>query len=203
MTKDLRSFLKELKKEDELITINKQVDPKKNLGTLAWQGENKLGKATFFTNLKGYPNWQAVSYAEASRKRLALAMGIEPKNFIPTMRELLKKGPTPKKLQSSGPVKEIIKKDEAVDLYELPIHIMSNLDVAPYMGGGMAVIKDPETGIQNVSLHRHQLKSKNKLGVMIHPGRHMDMIYKKYEKRNEPMPVALVIGHHAVYYLTA
>ena len=202
MAKDLRTFLRQLEEAGEIVNIKKEVDPKTNLAGIAWQGENKLGKATFFENLKGYPGWKAVSYAEASRKRLALAVGTTPREFIPTMNELLKKGPTKKQLVETGPVKEIIKTGDEVNLYELPIHVMSNLDAGPYMGGAMAIIKDPETGIQNVSLHRHQLKGKNKLGVLMHPGRHMDMIYKKYEERNEPMPIALVIGHHAIYYLT-
>lgn len=202
MVKDLRSYLSQLEKENEIVKINKEVDPHRTLAGLAWQGENRLGKATFFNNLKGYQGWHAVSYAEASRKRLSIALNTEPGNFIPTMRDLLKKGPTPKQLQDTGPVKEIIEVGDKVDLNKLPIHVMSNLDAGPYIGSGMATIKDPETGIQNVSLHRHQLKGKNKLGVLMHPGRHMDMIYKKYEKLNKPMPVALAIGHHAAYYLT-
>lgn len=203
MAQDLRSFLELLKSEDEIVTISKEVDPKKNLAGIAWQGENKLGKATMFTNLKDYPGWRAVSYAEASRKRLALSIGTDQRSFIPKMRELLKKGPMPKELQSTGPVKEVIEIGDMVDLNKLPIHVMSNMDAGPYIGSGMAIIKDPETGIQNVSLHRHQLKGKNKLGVLMHPGRHMDIIYKKYEKMNKPMPIALAIGHHAVYYLTS
>lgn len=201
MVKDLRSYLKELEDAKELIRIKKKVDPRENLAGLAWQGENKLGKATFFEDLAGYPDWQAVSYADASRTRLGISIGTTPREFIPKMQELLEKGPTKKVLVETGPVKEVIKVGDKVNLNEIPIHTMSNMDVAPYMGSGMAIIKDPDTGIQNVSLHRHQLKGKNKLGVLMHPGRHMDMIYKKYEAKNEPMPIALAVGHHAAYYL--
>ncbi len=199
---NLRTFLKQLDDAGEILHIEKEVDPRENLAALAWQGENVMGKATFFENLKNYPGWRAVSYADASRKRLALAVGTTPREFIPRMNELLKLGPTPKHLVETGPVKEVIKLGDDVDLNEIPIHIMSNLDAGPYIGGAMAVIKDPDTGIQNVSLHRHQLKGKNKLGVLMHPGRHMDMIYHKYEERKENMPIALAIGHHGVSYLT-
>lgn len=202
MPRDLRTFLKELEAANEIVTISKEVDPLKNLAGLAWQGENKLGKATFFTNLKDFPGWRAVSYADASRKRLSMAVDTTPREFIPTMNEMLKKGPTKKQLVAEGPVQEVVKIGAEASLYDLPIHVMSNLDAGQYMGGAMAVIKDPETGIQNVSLHRHQVKGKDRLGVLIHPGRHMDMIYQKYEAQNEKMPIALVIGHHATYYLT-
>jgi len=203
MAEDLRSFLKLLQKENEVVTIAREVDPRTNLAALAWQGENRLGKATFFTNLSGFSGWQAVSYAEASRKRLALAIGTEPKNFIPAFREILKKGPTPKEPQSDGPVKEMVQTGPDVDLNRLPIHVMSNLDAGPYIGSGMLVARDPETGRQNVTLHRNQLKGKDRLGILMHPGRHTDLIYKKYEAANEPMPVAIVIGHHALYYLAS
>jgi UbiD family decarboxylase len=202
MSKNLRTFIQELENAGEILSIAKEVDPAENLGGLAWQGENRLGKATYFKNLKGFPGWRAVSYADASRKRLAIAVGTTPGNFIPYMNEMLSKGPTKKALQAEGPAQEIVYLGDQANLYELPIHTMSNLDAGPYMGGAMAIIKDPETGIQNVSLHRHQLKGKNKLGVLIHPGRHMDMIYTKYEAKDEKMPIALVIGHHGIYYLT-
>ncbi len=203
MPQDLRSFLKLIENNGELVRIHREVDPQGNLGGLAWQGENKLGKATFFENLKGYPGWRAVSYAEASRRRMALGLGCTPREFIPKLRGLLEKGPTPKVAIPTGPVKEVVQVGDEVDLYKLPIHTMAVLDAGPYMGGHMAIIKDPETGIQNVSLHRHQLKGKNKLGVMMHPGRHMHMIYQKYEKMGKPMPIALVGGHHAAYYLAS
>lgn len=203
MAEDLRTFLALLKKENELITISRKVDPCKNLAALAWQGENKLGKATFFSRLSGFPDWQAVSYAEASRKRLSIAIGTEPKNFIPTFRELLKKGPTPKTLQTTGPVKEIVRTGKEIDLSELPVHVMSNMDAGPYIGSGMMVVKDPETGVQNVTLHRNQVKGRDRLGILMHPGRHTDLIYKKYETAGNPMPVAIVIGHHALYYLSS
>jgi 2,5-furandicarboxylate decarboxylase 1 len=203
LPKDLQSYLKLIEEHKELLRITKEVDPRENLGGLAWQGENRLGKATFFEDLKGYPDWKAVRYAEASRRRMALALGTTPQRFIPVLSNLLTKGPTPKAGVPDGPVQEIIQKGGDADLHQLPIHVMGALDAGSYIGGAMAVIRDPETGIQNVSLHRHQLKARNKLGVMMHPGRHMHMIYQKYEARKEPMPVALVGGHHALYYLAS
>jgi UbiD family decarboxylase len=62
MPKDLRSFLKQLEDANEIIRIKKPVDPTVNLGGLAWQGENKLGKATYFENLVGYEGWNDVGH---------------------------------------------------------------------------------------------------------------------------------------------
>jgi len=41
------------------------------------------------------------------------------------------------------------------------------------------------------------------LGIMMVAGKHTHMIYQKYEAKNEAMPMAIVIGHHPMYYFAA
>ena len=64
------------------------------------------------------------------------------------------------------------------------------------------VTKDPDTGQRNVSFHRLQIKGPNKSGILLYP-RHTWRNYLKYQARNEPMPVAIFIGHHPLYYAAA
>jgi 2,5-furandicarboxylate decarboxylase 1 len=203
MLKDLRSYLAELEAAGELLRIKREVDPKTNLAGLAYQAGNRLGKATLFENLVGHPNWQAVSYICAHRRRLAIAIGAEPQDFILDMTKFLEQGLTPCRMVDTGPVKEVVQVGDQVDLGQLPIHVMSVLDAGPYIGSGMGIVKDPDTGIRNVALHRHQVKGRNKLGILIHPGRHTDMIKNKYEARGQDTPIAIAIGHHGAYYITA
>ncbi|MCL6445029.1 MAG: UbiD family decarboxylase [Alicyclobacillus sp.] len=200
---NLRTFLRQLEEAGELQYVDKPVDPLRNMGALAWQGENFLGKATFFNNLEGFPGWKACTYIETSRRRLALTIGSTVKDFIPRMRELLKQGPTPGVLVNTGPVKEVILKGDEVDLTKLPIHIMYNEDGGPYIGGGMGIVKDPDTGIQNSALHRHQIFNRNQMGIFMVPNRHTDLVYQKYEAKNEPCPIAIVIGHHPMLLMTS
>ena len=197
---DLRTWIPQLEAAGELQHVTKPVDPLRNLGALAWQGENHLGKATMFHNLPDFPGWRAISYAETSRKRLALAMGTTVKEFIPRMRERLKQGPTPFEKVNWGPVKEVVKLGAAIDLTALPIHQHYEEDGGRYMGGGMLIIKDPETGDLNSTLHRHMVFSRDEMGILIHPARHTDIAYKKCEAMNRPLEFALVIGHHPVLY---
>ena len=203
MTQDLRSYLDALDKKGELLHIKKEVDVSKNLAGLAWQAENYQNKCTMFHNIKDYPNWRVASYINGNRSHLAIGINSTPENFINKWQALLKKGLTPTKMVSTGPVKEVIMKGNEVDLAKIPIHTMSNMDKSPYIGGGLGIVKDPDTGIRNVSLHRHQVKGKNKLGIMMVANRHMDMIYKKFEAMDKPMPIAIAIGHHGALYLAA
>jgi 2,5-furandicarboxylate decarboxylase 1 len=64
------------------------------------------------------------------------------------------------------------------------------------------VSKDPETGQRNVSFHRLQIKGPHKSGILLYP-RHTWKNYLKYQARNEPMPVAIFIGHHPMFYAAA
>lgn len=201
--KDLRTYLADLDKAGEILHIKKEVDVHKNVGGLAWQGENVQGKATMFENVKGYPGWKVASYLNGNRRRLAIAIGSKVETFIPDWKELLKRGLTPTKTVTSAPCHEVVWTGSQIDLGKLPIHVHSELCAAPYIGGGLGIVKDPETGVRNVSLHRHQIKGPNKMGVMMVEGRHMDLIRRKYEDQNKPCPIAIAIGHHGALYLAA
>jgi 2,5-furandicarboxylate decarboxylase 1 len=75
--------------------------------------------------------------------------------------------------------------------------VHSEEDGGPYIGSAMCVTKDPDTGIQNVAMLRMQIQDRNRTGTAFAP-RHSWMHYQKYEARNEPMPMAAVIGHHPI-----
>ena len=61
MAKDMRSFLQQLEEADLIQHLSKEVDPRTQLGGLAYQIAGQIGKASYFENLKGFPNWKAVS----------------------------------------------------------------------------------------------------------------------------------------------
>ena len=82
------------------------------------------------------------------------------------------------------------------------MHIAGQRDGGPVIGSGLVVTKDPDTGQRNVSFHRLQIKGPNKSGILLYP-RHTWKNYLKYQARNEPMPVAIFIGHHPLYYAAA
>src|SRR5947199_275170 len=99
-------------------------------------------------------------------------------------------------LEAAG---ELIRIDKPANpLTELPVHVAGQRDAGPVIGSGLMVTKDPDTGQRNVSFHRLQIKGPNKSGILLVP-RHTWRNYLKYEARNEPMPVAIFVGHHPLY----
>ena len=199
-----RTFVKNLEQQGELIRFAKEVDPLVNMSAIEWKAYNELGKSSLFTNIKGYPGWTAVSQILADRKKWCLAMGFEETTILGEMGARMKK---PLKCamvdKKSAPVRELIQLGADADIYSLPSVITSERDGGRYLASGMAIIKDPDTGIRNVSIHRQQIMAKDKTGFIMVP-RQARRIYDKYCKRGLPMPVAMVYGAHpAIFFGSA
>ena len=197
----LRAHVANLEQQGELIRITKEADPHVNVSAIAWKAYDRLGKSTLFTNLKGFPGWEVVNQVITDRKKWSIALGINEEDFIPTLVERIKLQIEPVEVDASkAPVKEIILKGAEADLTKIPALWHAEHDPSPYIASGMAIIKDPETGIRNMSIHRQQIQGPDQTGFLICP-RHALRIYQKYQQRKEPMPVAMVVGAHpAIYY---
>jgi 2,5-furandicarboxylate decarboxylase 1 len=109
----------------------------------------------------------------------------------------------PPKLVSSGPVKEKILKGDSAKLSILPQIIHNELDGGPYICSAGTILRDPDTDSLNVGIYRNQIFADDKLGVMINPQHHGSYIINRYRELGKPVEVALVIGHHPAFLLSA
>jgi len=75
----------------------------------------------------------------------------------------------------------------------LPIPTHSEHDNGPYITAGVVIARNPVTGVQNVSINRIQVHSKDRLAMLILP-RHLMAYYKAAESRNQGLAVAVAIG---------
>ena len=194
--KDMRSWIAELEAADELIRIDKPVDPLTQMGALLYQSREK---ALYFENL---PNgWRSLGQAPANVRHAAIAFDTTEEKLIPLVASKLGENIEPV-MVDDGPVQEIVLNKGEFDLAELPVHVAGQRDGGPVIGSGLVITKDPDTGQRNMSFHRLQIKGKDKSGILLYP-RHSWKNYLKYQARNEPMPVAVMIGHHPMYYAAA
>lgn len=194
--KDMRTWIDELDSAGELIRIDKRVDPLTQMGSLLYQSREK---ALLFENLAH--GWRSLGQAPANFRHAALAFGAPQEKVVPMIAERMGRLITPV-MVDDGPVKEVKLKRGEFDLTQLPVHVAGELDGGPVIGSGLVVTKDPDTGQRNVSFHRLQIKGPDKSGILLVP-RHTWKNYLKYQARNEPMPVAIFIGHHPLYYMAA
>jgi len=200
MAKDMRSYISQLEKAKELTRVSDAVNVDADIGKRLFESKEK---ALLFENVKGYPEWKVLGQAPANMRHIGLAFGTEPKEVVAEFARQVDKGLVKCKTVETGPVKDIIWTGNDANLMKLPSHQVGEKDPGRYIASGLCIIRDPQTGVRNMAMHRLQVKKDNKMGIYMVPGRHTHLIYEKYEAINEPMPMAIIIGHHLMYYLAA
>ena len=198
-----RTMLSNLEQQGELIRFTKTVDPLADMAAVEWKTFNEMGKASLFINIKGHKNWQACSQIIADRKKWAIGLDLDEHNILDQMLERMLTPIAPQITHGSTPVKEIIKTGTDINLYDFPTMLTSEKDGGRYFASGIAIIKDPDTGIRNLSVHRQMITGKDKTGFVMIP-RQARQIYEKYSARGEAMPVAMVYGiHPAIFFASS
>lgn len=196
-----RTFLKNLEQQGELIHFTKEVDPAENMSAIEWKAYNELGKASLFSNMKGHEGWQATSQILADRKKWAIGLGVSEETILDEMSERLKQAIKTVEVDSdAAPVQEVVFEGDDVNILDVPSMMTSEEDGGRYFASGMAIVKDPETGIRNMSVHRQMILNERETGFIMVP-RQAKRIYDMYAAQGKGMPVAMVYGAHpAIFY---
>jgi UbiD family decarboxylase len=138
----------------------------------------------------------------ADRARIAHMAGVEPGKFndawLHTLDNL-----SPPEIISSGAVQEVTIGGSEIDAGVLPISRHFEQDAGRYIGSGVLVCKDPDTGVRNLSFQRLQLKGPNRFGASLHSRGHIWEHLQRAEARGQNLEVAVVIGAHPAVYLAA
>jgi 2,5-furandicarboxylate decarboxylase 1 len=192
----IRGHVANLEQQGELIRFTAEIDPDATMSAVSWKSFAERGKACLFTNLKGHPDWRAVSQIVADRRKWAVALGVAEHEVMPTLAERIAAPlPTVEVARDAAPCKEVVLLGAEVDLTRIPAMWTSERDPARYIAAGMCIIKDPDTGIRNMSFHRAQVLGANTTGFLICP-RQALRIFQMYGARGRPMEVAMVVGAH-------
>jgi len=200
----LRPFLDKLEEAGELIRFSKPVNPVENMSAIEWKAYDELGKASLFDNIEGYPGWTACSQIFADRRKWAIGLGFKEEQLLDEISKRLRRPvETVEVGRDKAPVKEVVITGDNINLYDIPAMKVSEKDAGRFIASGMAVVKDPETGVRNVSIHRQQIHAKDRTGFVMVP-RHARRIYDKYSSQGKAMPVAMVVGAHpAIFFGSA
>ncbi len=206
--KDLREFIKRVDESGELRVIE-GADWDLEIGALAYvAARQEDSPALLFDNIKGYPPGYRVlvnSYP-ADNRRIAMTLGLPHESckldLVRRVRDRLNEPlvPIPPVEVKHGPILENAFFEKDVDLFKFPTPKWQLLDGGRYLGTGDNVIaRDPEDGWVNVSTHRLQIHDRSTATLWIEPGKHLDMIRRKYWKRGESCPIAVTCGQHPVF----
>ena len=200
---DLRNFLTFLKERhpEELIVMEGNVDPDYEITAIIKEVERRTNPAVIFPKVRG-SQFPIVTNLLGSRKRMSLAIGSTLEDFYGTWNKKVQNLVKPQIVQS-GPSKDVRLVGDQVDVTSLPIHRYYQQDAGRYITNALMVVKDPETGIRNLSFSRTQLVDKVTLRNSMHSRGHQWMIYGKAERMNKNLEVAIVIGAHPTILLGA
>ena len=203
--RDLRDFIKMAQEAGDLRRISPEVDWDLELSHIAKINEERRGPALLFENVKGY-DIPVFSSILSTPKRLAMALMMPTDWSICQMaKEWVQRCQNqriaPVEVQEA-PFKENILKGEAVNLYRLPAPRFYEHDGGRYVGTFCTwVTRDPETGCVNLGTYRRQILDPRSAGSWVVRGKHAELHLRKYAARNEPMPVAVILGYDPLMIL--
>ena len=198
----LREWLAEMESTGMMKRISKEVDPIHELAGVGKKLEPQYG--AFFEHVRG-SKMPVVTGLTTSREAMAKSMHMSYEELLQRFNDALN-DPTPCKVldKDQGPfaIKENILVGDQVDLGILPACLHHEKDSARYLTAALCIAKDPETGIRNVCIHRHEIKDRNHLGALLLP-RHTNQIFCKAEAMGKPLEIALAIGVHPSLLLSS
>lgn len=203
MNKDLRSFLGEVRQlgREYFVSVSRPVEPVFEpcviQQKLAAEGRYPVIR---FDSVKG-SDLPLATNLFGSYALLGLALGIdpgEPKNRILERFRQREANPLPTRTVSraDAPVKQVVIKGDDLNLGILPIVHHAEKDSGKYITVGCLVVRDPDTGVLNAGMYRHEVQGPNRLACMFNPAHHAGYIYRRYKELNRPMQAVLFIGHH-------
>ena len=185
----LRDWLDRLAATSRLSIIRPGIKLVHELAAIANRLDGKT--ATFFPHPDNHPG-AVVSGLVSSRAWMAEALGVSPHELIWHYQHAAA-NPLPWQEVAAAPAQEVVHRDD-IDLMRLmPIPTHNEHDSGPYITAALAVSRDPETGLQNVAIHRCQISGPDRIGILLLP-RHTDHFYRKAEAAGHGLEVALVIG---------
>ncbi|MGH7847023.1 MAG: UbiD family decarboxylase [Candidatus Binatia bacterium] len=193
MFEDLRGYLFHLEEKGQLLRVTDAADPKFEIAAGIRKTSDIEGPALMFETIKGHAGWRVLGGLFATRKLVALGLGIPEDKLLEQYLVLEERRIAPE-MVSNGPVKEVRWKGSDVDLYRLPIVTHSEKDVGPYITIGIQIAKDPDSRMRNVSIHRMLLLGKDRLSLWAPADHHLGRMILKAEENQRGLEVATAIG---------
>lgn len=185
----LRQWLDRLSARGELAVARDGLRLRHEIAAVAHKLDGR--QAAFFPRPDGAHAIPVISGIVSDRGWMAEALGVAQDELLARFQHAAS-NPIPWKEVGDAPAQEVVHTE--IDLLrQLPIPTHNEHDSGAYITAGLLISRSPETGIQNVAIHRCQISGKNRIGVLLLP-RHTDHYYRMAEKDGKPLQMAIAIG---------
>ena len=194
-----REFLALLEKAGELLRIPDEVDPEYEICAYCRHAADDDGAALLFERIKGY-GMPALANLFGTRRRIALALGVEPQDLVRVIGERLRTRIAPVAVgRKEAPCKEVVSVGSGVDLGTIPFPLWNVGDGGRYATAGIHVGAHPVWG-RNAGIYRNMYRSRSEIFVQIAPD-HQQRLF--YEDLGKGCPIAIVFGADPLLFLAA
>src|SRR5437773_805620 len=210
MHRNLRSFLDLLRHENDLLTIDAEVDPYLEIAEIHRRVIDRGGPALLFKRVKrsSYP---VVTNLFGTPKRIELAFGSKPEQFIKQqvsvaesllppnrsklwqhrrlVRDFLRLGT---RKVARAPVSEVVQKQVRFD--ELPVLTTWQEDGGPFITLPLVYTEHPVTKKHNLGIYRMHVYDANTAGLHWQIQKGGGFHYHAAEKSEQTLPVTVFLG---------
>ncbi len=219
MHRNLRTFLDLLSKENEIITIEAEVDPYLEAAEIHRRMIAQGGPALLFGRVKGSP-YPVVTNLFGTARRIELAFGPKPealvREFVHLAESLLP--PRPSELWRhrslalealrlgtqnvrKAPVTEV--QDQPAKLNELPVLTTWQEDGGPFVTLPLVYTENPRTKKHNLGIYRLQVYDAHSTGLHWQIQKGGGFHYHDAEAHGKPLPVTVFLGGPPALILAA
>lgn len=219
MHKNLRSFIKTLRQENDLIEIEAEVNPYLEIAEIHRRIIERQGKALLFKNVKG-SSFPVITNLFGTAKRIDLAFGKKPQELVRKAVEMVEilLPPKPKELWKfrdlalsalklgtkkvgRAPVLEVF--EQPPNLEKLPLLQLWHKDGGHFITLPLVYTESPTSGKHNLGMYRIQRYDAQSAGIhwQIHKGGGFH--YFEAEQRSESLPVTIFLGGAPAMILSA
>jgi len=185
---DLRSYISQIKKINELKTVKTNVSTKFEIAGVTAKVDGS--HAILFEKIKE-SNFRLVSNLVGTRKRFGIAVGGNESNIHEKVISAIKKAKKPK-IVSSGKFME----NKSKNILSMPIVTHFEKESGPFITSSIAYAKNPESGKQNSSFHRMMPIDETHLSIRMVEGRHTHRCFIDAKEHGEDLKIAITVGVH-------
>ena len=219
MHKNLRSFIEQLRRENELVEIEAEVDPYLEIAEIHRRVIEEQGKALLFKNVKG-SKFPVVTNLFGTVKRIELAFTKRPQEFVKNAVEMIDilLPPKPKELWKyrqmgfdalklgtkevkNAPILERFSREPK--LTEIPLLQLWHEDGGHFVTLPLVYTESPKSGKHNLGMYRIQRYDDTTTGIHWQIGKGGGFHHFEAEQMNKPLPVNINIGGPPAMILAA
>ena len=219
MHTNLRSFLTELRRENDLVEIATEVDPYLELAEIHRRTIAAGGAALLFKNVKG-SNFPVVTNLFGTKKRIDLGFGKRPQDFVKRAVEMIDVLLPPKigklwayrdmalaglklgtRQVSRAPVLEVC--DQPANLDKIPILTTWQEDGGPFVTLPLVYTESLVSGKHNLGMYRIQRHDSRTTGVHWQIGKGGGFHHYEAEQLNRALPANIFLGGPPAMILSA